>query len=892
MTAQQEGTEQEKRACVLCGNQFPGNIDVCPNDGTLLTPLSAEPKPGDIFADRYEILSVLGDGGMGKVYKARHNLMKRIVAIKMLLPHFVQNAAALKRFQQEAQAASALNHPHILYVHDFGISKQGMPFLVMDYLEGESLAGLLAEEGRLDEKRAVPIFIQACSALAHAHQKGVIHRDIKPANIMLINYEGQSDYLKIVDFGIAKLLQPDGAEQLTHTGEVFGSPLYMSPEQCRGKELDVRSDIYSLGCVLYRTVTGKPVFGGRDAMECMYRQVNDQPLPFSEVCPELDLSKKLEDAVMKAISKEPDDRYPSMSEFKDALEDVAGVRPHPGKLFSVPPQSGQEVAYDAATDRLKRPVLNATQLAPSAKSPQHSENQHAPSASNTEAESVAAEAIAPDAQVVAPGADAAPHPLSQAEAALASVGTNSAAEPASAAANPTEDASQAADVKADPAGSGSKAAMAPPVVHANLAAAAGATEHSISISVSAASSASPSAPAEPMKTPGDQSAVPVGSSELIRSSRSESPSQNREASPQEQSKGGTDKKIVMAGVALLLILIVAGIGAIVMNSQENPVKTTTNTAGPKSNQKADTLVQKSQEEIKSGNYKNAEETLEQASSTAKSDDELYKILPSQADVYQTSGKYAQAEQSWKKYLELQEKKGASKEDVARTKAQLSLPILELGRVDEASQLLEDAKKVLSDAPEAEKKGLSHVLYGLSKIAVQKGDLANAEQYLQLAIERRIKINGGEDADLIQYYLDQGAVYLLQNKLDLSQKSLNKSLQIANSKPDGASSPPAADAYKDLATIAFKQGQLGKAEKLFTQSLEIKKKDFGADSLPAAELMAALAMLYTREGKYKLADPLFKQALDIRTQELGADSAEAKRTRDNYAVLQARMKKGR
>ncbi|MBX9724207.1 MAG: serine/threonine protein kinase, partial [Candidatus Obscuribacterales bacterium] len=363
MESQQQGTEQENKACVLCGKEFPGTSEVCPDDGTLLTPIGKEPKIGDIFADKYEILGVLGDGGMGKVYKARHNLMKRVVALKMLLPHLVSSAAALKRFQQEAQAASALKHPHILTVHDFGISPKGMPYLVMDYLEGVSLSALLQDQGSLPQERCLNIFIQACSALSHAHKNGVVHRDLKPANLMLIDYDGTPDFVMIVDFGIAKLLLSEGAEQLTHTGEVFGSPLYMSPEQCRGKELDARSDIYSLGCVAYRTATGRPVFGGRDAMECMYKQVNDLPASFNDVCPELGLSEKFEAAIFKAIAKDPAQRYESMSDFRIALEEVrGGALPPAHKIFSVPPHSGQSVAYDAATDHLRKPNLGATQL--------------------------------------------------------------------------------------------------------------------------------------------------------------------------------------------------------------------------------------------------------------------------------------------------------------------------------------------------------------------------------------------------------------------------------------------------------------------------------------------------------------------------------------------------
>lgn len=353
-----ESTEVAK-ACVACGREFSADVEICPDDGTLLSPISREPKPGDIFAERYEILGIIGDGGMGKVYKAKHNLMKRIVAIKLLLPHLVSSSAALKRFQQEAQAASALNHPNILTVYDFGISTQGMPFLVMDFLEGTTLSVLIQEKGHLSVNRALPLFIQACSGLAHAHQKGVIHRDLKPANLMLVNYDGQSDFLKIVDFGIAKLLQADSgtAEQLTHTGEVFGSPLYMSPEQCRGLELDQRSDIYSLACVLYRTVTGRPPFAGGTPMECMYKQVNDPVVPFNNCCPELNLPEALEKIVTKGMDKDPNQRYQNMLEFRDALDELSVSYPYAKKttrVFSVPQASPLAVSTEDLTDKMSR----------------------------------------------------------------------------------------------------------------------------------------------------------------------------------------------------------------------------------------------------------------------------------------------------------------------------------------------------------------------------------------------------------------------------------------------------------------------------------------------------------------------------------------------------------
>jgi serine/threonine protein kinase/tetratricopeptide (TPR) repeat protein len=298
------------------------NMIICPDDDTLLTPVLTDTLIGTVMADRYEILEKLGTGGMGLVYKAKHLLMKRLVAIKLMLPQYASNATALKRFQHEAQAASHLNHPNILTVYDFGVTPQGLPYLVMDLLEGTDLSAVLEAEGHLRADRAINIFSQTCAALAHAHQKNVVHRDLKPGNIMLIENEGKRDWVQIVDFGMAKILSAvDGErEDLTKAGEVFGSPMYMSPEQCMAKELDARSDIYSLGCVMYRTLTGCPAVAGSTAMECFNKHANGEPEPFASVCPEFNLSANLELIVFKCMAKNPDDRYQTMLDLKDALQ--------------------------------------------------------------------------------------------------------------------------------------------------------------------------------------------------------------------------------------------------------------------------------------------------------------------------------------------------------------------------------------------------------------------------------------------------------------------------------------------------------------------------------------------------------------------------------------------
>jgi serine/threonine protein kinase len=318
-----------------CGREFDWDTLICPDDNTPLTALGEEDQlVGSVLADRYEMLEVIGGGGMGLVYKARHRLMNRIVAIKMLHKHMISSKDTLKRFQLEAQAASCLSLPNILTVYDFGLTNEGQPYMVMDYLEGTSLADVLEEEHHLLPDRALNIFVQACAGLAHAHQKGVLHRDIKPSNIMLVHFGDQADFVKIVDFGIAKLLN-QGVGELTKTGEVYGSPSYMSPEQCRGKDTDARSDIYSMGCVMYRTLSGRPLFSGDDIIELLFKQVSEPPAAFEA---DLNIPQELESAIFKALAKDPADRWANMGEFKEALDKY--IEKRAGKVTATPAVEG------------------------------------------------------------------------------------------------------------------------------------------------------------------------------------------------------------------------------------------------------------------------------------------------------------------------------------------------------------------------------------------------------------------------------------------------------------------------------------------------------------------------------------------------------------------------
>ncbi len=288
---------------------------------------------GKVVAGHFQILSKIGEGGMSVVYKARHMLMNKEVALKMLHPHMIGREQSRERFRQEAQAVSQIDHANVVRIFDFGISEDNRPFIVMDFLDGVSLGDLIKASGPLELSRAIALFIQICDALAYAHNKGVIHRDLKPSNIIILKSEQQdnddsdanNEQAKIVDFGIAKLMPHEGtdAAALTQTGDVFGSPLYMSPEQCKGEKLDGRSDIYSMGCLMYETLTGKPPINGSNTLEILYRHMNEMPVSMKLVCPENKVPQALEAIIFKALAKEPSDRQASMRLLKNELEDFA-----------------------------------------------------------------------------------------------------------------------------------------------------------------------------------------------------------------------------------------------------------------------------------------------------------------------------------------------------------------------------------------------------------------------------------------------------------------------------------------------------------------------------------------------------------------------------------------
>jgi tRNA A-37 threonylcarbamoyl transferase component Bud32 len=281
---------------------------------------------GTTLMGRYKITRKIGQGGMGAVFEATHTLIGKPVAVKVLLDKYARRESIVARLEQEARLASATRHEHIIDINDFGTTEDGRTFVVMEYLEGESLAECLHREGTLGEQRILRIAQQIASALGAAHGKGIVHRDVKPENVFLLKRK-DGDFVKVVDFGISKSLRASDASReeeqirLTQTGMVLGTPLYMSPEQARGDDdLDQRIDVYALGVIMYELATGRVPFMGSNYLSVISQVLNDQPKSPRAIRHEL--SEEFDAIVMRALVKDKADRYQSM---EDILADVTAL---------------------------------------------------------------------------------------------------------------------------------------------------------------------------------------------------------------------------------------------------------------------------------------------------------------------------------------------------------------------------------------------------------------------------------------------------------------------------------------------------------------------------------------------------------------------------------------
>jgi eukaryotic-like serine/threonine-protein kinase len=285
---------------------------------------SAADLVGTVLGGSYSIARLIGEGGMGAVYEAMHVRLGKPIAVKLMSRDLASNQEALARFRREAQVASHLGHPHLVNVIDFGTSEAGEPYLVMEYLDGEDLDHRLRRVGRLPLDAAVGIAKQVASALAAAHDEGIVHRDLKPANVYLVNVRGEADFVKVLDFGISKIKA--ARTKLTKATAIIGTPEYMPPEQANGMidEIDHRADQWSLGCMVWEMLSGRPPFVADDVSALFYQLLNLDPQPLSKRVP--DLPPGVEAVLRRALAKRMEDRFSSMRDFARALEAAASGR--------------------------------------------------------------------------------------------------------------------------------------------------------------------------------------------------------------------------------------------------------------------------------------------------------------------------------------------------------------------------------------------------------------------------------------------------------------------------------------------------------------------------------------------------------------------------------------
>ena len=352
--------------CPRCQGANPKGTESCIKCGTSLEKQNVEaevdPMIGAFVGERFLVSRKLGEGGMGVVYEAEQTAIDRKVALKVLHPHLTdENLYA--RFRNEAASCSRLVHPNTITVYDFGKTETDSLYIAMEFIEGISLDDEIEKNGALDWRRAGKICLQICGSLQEAHDNGIVHRDLKPENVMLCERGGEKDIVKVLDFGIAKIMEDDGKDQrkaLTKTGMVFGTPQYMSPEQVRGEKVDARSDIYSTGIILYQMLSGLLPFKSETPMGVLTMHLLDTPPALTETNPALSVPKGLEAIALDALAKKPDDRPESMKEMARRIQEVlSGSTGLPVAPAVKPPASVGGVA-----DTVRAPVADSAMPIP------------------------------------------------------------------------------------------------------------------------------------------------------------------------------------------------------------------------------------------------------------------------------------------------------------------------------------------------------------------------------------------------------------------------------------------------------------------------------------------------------------------------------------------------
>ena len=345
------------KVCVYCGNSLaaPARPNVSLGFGFSGRP-ARDPLIGQTLAGRFKIEELIGQGGMGRVYRARHLALDRQVCLKVLKTALLDDPTLVGRFEREAKAASRLNHPNGIQVLDFGRADTGALYIVMEYVQGKDLRAVLRDEWPLPEERLCNIMAQVLAALAEAHAHSVVHRDLKPENIMVEQRRDQPDFVKVLDFGIAKILDSD-MPGLTRNDVVCGTPQYMAPEQATGTALDARCDLYAVGVIMYQMTTGHLPFDGQNSMEVLTKHVHEQPVPPRRRKPDAPISAEMEAVILRALQKDPLLRPQTAEEFRQLLLELP-LRKRAAKMESsapTPPR-GTLPAHRAARALKKRRI--------------------------------------------------------------------------------------------------------------------------------------------------------------------------------------------------------------------------------------------------------------------------------------------------------------------------------------------------------------------------------------------------------------------------------------------------------------------------------------------------------------------------------------------------------
>ncbi|MCC7530806.1 MAG: protein kinase [Candidatus Melainabacteria bacterium] len=838
------------KTCTACGRRFKGDLTVCPDDNMPLMTLPDEDLVGTVLENKYEILEKIGAGGMGAVYKARHQLMHRQVAIKMVLAQLSANSMTLKRFTQEARATSQLNHPNILTVFDFGISPSNQPYLVMDFLEGVNFGRVLEETRQIPIPRAIGIFLQVCAALGHAHQKGIVHRDLKPSNIMLIELDGQPDFVKVLDFGIAKVLSSvDGeTDNLTRTGEVFGSPLYMSPEQFRGKSMDARSDIYSLGCVMYRSLAGICPVTGKDVLECMYKHVNESIPPFSVTCPEAQIPERLETIIMKALAKDPDERYASMNDLRADLE-MCAEELALGPLGPAFLRSGNFTASDPALMAFPSGTYRSVGLnTPAANTTSSSMHTHV------------------DHQGLTPGS---PHAAAEAAVQAAAQAQDAALNRTSSQILPPGGAIGDIEVPVWVTG--------PQSIPQPESSTVGNVTGSISIS------------------------GPVVPAEQVRNLDSGGSPQNQlvitYSHPQVHEKASFDMRIVAAGAAVVLLAV----GGLIWSQVGNTNKSTQPhiVANPHT---FEDFTSSGLTHYSEGRYADAVAELKKANALARSFPESDKrkldswINLGEAQVANDDYKEAESCLNHAAMILSSEKQTKGKE-YARVQQDLGEMRLNSGDYDAAEPCFKTALGIRMNLSGTEKEDAADSLQGLASISIQRRNYQDAIAKLQQA-QKLIEANSGkEDRDYVAVITDlaraEQMAALAVNKLDQLPKIASiyeDALKLSN-KAFPPDHPQIGKINLAYATLLFRQGKMADAENRFNEAIRITTINGGEKSVDMAQMKASLALLYVNQKRYGAAEQLFADAITIGTRKLGETNDAVRRWKSYRAQCEKQRRRG-